>query len=104
MIIISGVQFAANRQQVPAIRKRRMKTYLEWVQEAQSADSRVRNDAFDHLVRDFQGMVYGVAYSRLSNTQLAEDAAQDAFLRRFQAHRAAAGRQRLPRLVKAHRI
>lgn len=60
-----------------------MKTYREWVQEAQSADSRERNDAFDHLVRDFQGMVYSVAYSRLSNAQLAEDAAQDAFLAAF---------------------
>ena len=60
-----------------------MKTYREWVKEAQSADMRQRNDAFDHLVRDFQGMVYSVAYSRLSNAQLAEDAAQDAFLAAF---------------------
>ena len=60
-----------------------MKTYREWVQEAQSADLRERNDAFDHLVRDFQGMVYSVAFSRLSNAQLAEDAAQDAFLAAF---------------------
>ena len=60
-----------------------MKTYRDWVREAQSTDSRERNNAFDHLVRDFQGMVYGVAYSRLSNTQLAEDAAQDAFLTAF---------------------
>lgn len=57
-----------------------MKSYSDWVLEAQSTDPRQRSDAFDHLVRDFQGMVYGVAYSRLSNTQLAEDAAQDAFL------------------------
>lgn len=61
----------------------RMKTYRELVQEAQSADLRQRNDAFDQLARDFQGMVYGVAYSRLSNAQLAEDAAQDAFLTAF---------------------
>ena len=60
-----------------------MKTYREWVLQAQSTDSRERNYAFDHLARDFQGMVYGVAYSRLSNTQLAEDAAQDAFLTAF---------------------
>ena len=60
-----------------------MKTYRDWVLEAQSPDARRRNDAFDHLARDFQGMVYGVAYSRLSNTQLAEDAAQDAFLTAF---------------------
>ena len=61
----------------------RMKTYREWVQEAQSADLQQRKDAFDQLVRDFQGMVYGVAFSRLSNRQLAEDAAQDAFLTAF---------------------
>lgn len=60
-----------------------MKTYREWVQAAQSSDLRERNDAFDQLARDFQGMVYGVAYSRLSNRQLAEDAAQDAFLAAF---------------------
>lgn len=60
-----------------------MKTYREWVLEAQSTDSRERNKAFDHLARDFQGMVYSVAYSRLSNSQLAEDAAQDAFLTAF---------------------
>ncbi len=60
-----------------------MRTYREWVEEAQSADARARNDAFDQLARDFQGMVYSVAYSRLSNRQLAEDAAQDAFLTAF---------------------
>lgn len=60
-----------------------MKTYREWVLAAQSADARERNEAFDHLARDFQGMVYSVAYSRLSNAQLAEDAAQDAFLSAF---------------------
>lgn len=57
-----------------------MATYKDWVRRAQSQDEAERNDAFDHLARDFQGMVYGVAYSRLSDTQLAEDAAQDAFL------------------------
>lgn len=60
-----------------------MQSYRDWVLAAQSSDSRERNDAFDHLARDFQGMVYGVAYSRLSDTQLAEDAAQDAFLTAF---------------------
>ena len=60
-----------------------MKSYREWVIAAQSSDARERNDAFDHLVRDFRGMVYGVAYSRLSNSQLAEDAMQDAFLTAF---------------------
>ena len=57
-----------------------VKSYIDWVLRAQSSDALERNDAFDHLVRDFQGMVYSTAYSRLSDPQLAEDAAQDAFL------------------------
>ncbi len=57
-----------------------MSTYKHWVRRAQTGDNAARNDAFDHLVRDFEGMVYGVAYSRLSDSQLAEDAAQEAFL------------------------
>ena len=57
-----------------------MATYVDWVRRAQSSDAVERNQAFDHLVRDFQGMVYGIAYSRLSDQQLAEDAAQEAFL------------------------
>ena len=57
-----------------------MSTYKDWVRLAQSSDGSDRDDAFEHLVRDFNGMVYGVAYSRLSDSQLAEDAAQEAFL------------------------
>ncbi len=57
-----------------------MSTYKDWVRLAQSSDRGERDDAFEHLVRDFNGMVYGVAYSRLSDAQLAEDAAQEAFL------------------------
>ena len=57
-----------------------MSTYKDWVRRAQTGDDAARNDAFDHLVRDFEGMVYSVAYSRLSDSQLAEDAAQEAFL------------------------
>ncbi|MDE2775737.1 MAG: sigma-70 family RNA polymerase sigma factor [Chloroflexota bacterium] len=57
-----------------------MRTYKDWVRKAQSKDAAERNDAFDHLVRDFEGMVYSVAFSRLSDSQLAEDAAQEAFL------------------------
>ena len=52
----------------------------DWVQRAQSADRAERNIAFDHLVRDYQGMVYAIARGRLRDEQLAEDAAQDAFL------------------------
>ncbi len=57
-----------------------MSTYKHWVRRAQTGDDEARNDAFNHLVRDFEGMVYSVAYSRLSDSQLAEDAAQEAFL------------------------
>lgn len=57
-----------------------MSGYIDWVRRAQTGDRAERNDAFDHLVRDFEGMVYGVAYRQLSDTQLAEDAAQEAFL------------------------
>lgn len=59
---------------------RKPKTYLDWVVQAQTSDLSARNEAFDHLVRDFQGMVYGIAYTRLSDRQLAEDAAQEAFI------------------------
>lgn len=61
-----------------------MSTYKDWVRLAQSSDGSERDDAFEHLVRDFNGMVYGVAYSRLSDAQLAEDAAQEAFLTAYQ--------------------
>lgn len=57
-----------------------MSKHKDWVLQAQSSDRAERNAAFDHLARDFEGMVYSVAYSRLSDTQLAEDAAQEAFL------------------------
>ena len=57
-----------------------MQSYTDWVTQAQSYDMRERNDAFDHLARNFEGMVYAIAYRRLSDRQLAEDAAQEAFL------------------------
>ena len=57
-----------------------MVSYQDWVLRAQSADKAERNIAFDHLVRDYQGLVYALAYSMLSDVQLAEDVAQDAFL------------------------
>ena len=62
-----------------------LKSYRDWVLQAQVDDAEARNDAFEHLVRDFQGMVYGIAYSRLSDQQLAEDAAQEAFLTAYQS-------------------
>lgn len=57
-----------------------MVSYQDWVLRAQSADKAERNVAFDHLVRDYQGMVYAIAYGKLSDVQLAEDVAQDSFL------------------------
>lgn len=61
------------------------KTYVEWVRQAQSSDLTDRNDAFDQLARDFQGMVYGVAFTRLSDRQMAEDAAQEAFISAYKS-------------------
>ena len=61
-----------------------MSGYSDWVRRAQTGDRAERNDAFDHLVRDFEGMVYAIAYRRLSDSQLAEDAAQEAFLTAYQ--------------------
>lgn len=57
-----------------------MTDYRDWVLRAKRGDKAERDDAFDHLVRDFRGMVYSLAYGRLSDRQLAEDAAQEALL------------------------
>lgn len=57
-----------------------MTNYKVWVERARSGNIAERNTAFDQLVRDFEGMVYGIAFARLSDRQLAEDAAQEAFL------------------------
>src|SRR3954464_154852 len=40
-------------------------------------------DAFNAVVRQFQGMAYAVAYDRLGDAHLAEDAAQEAFLEAY---------------------
>ena len=80
-----------------------MTPYMERVLRAQSSDISEKNDAFDHLVRDFQGMAYHIAYSRLSDRQLAEDATQEAFLTAYkrigQLHDAAAFPAWLKRIV-----
>lgn len=57
-----------------------MTTYMDQVLLAQSNSISEKNDAFDQLVRDFQGMAYNIAYGKLNDRQLAEDATQDAFL------------------------
>ena len=61
-----------------------MPTYRDWVRRAQSGDQAAREAAFERIVRDFRGMAYGLAYSRLSDSQLAEDAAQEAFLTAYE--------------------
>ncbi|MCY3573405.1 MAG: sigma-70 family RNA polymerase sigma factor [Chloroflexi bacterium] len=57
-----------------------MTGYKDWVRQAQAGGRADKNQAFDRLVRDYRGMVYGIAYTRTSDTQLAEDIAQEAFL------------------------
>ena len=57
-----------------------MSTYMDLVRLAQSDNSLEKNNAFNQLMQDFQGMAYGIAYSRLSDSQLAEDVTQEAFL------------------------
>lgn len=49
------------------------------VERAQLGDS----DAFDEIVLRFQDMVFGLAYSKLGDPALAQDAAQDAFIGAF---------------------
>src|SRR5438093_218341 len=44
-----------------------------------------RADAFGQLVRRYQDLVYGYAYSLLSDRDLAQDAAQEAFLAAYRA-------------------
>ncbi len=57
-----------------------MTGYKDWVRQAQAGDRGDKNRAFDRLVRDYRGMAYGIAYTRVSDAQLAEDVAQEAFL------------------------
>lgn len=57
-----------------------MENYMELVRLAQSDDAQKKNDAFNQLVEDFQGMALSVAYGKLGDQQLAEDVTQEAFL------------------------
>lgn len=57
-----------------------MSNYMELVQLAQSDSVTEKNNAFNQLMQDFQGMAFNVAYSKLSDRQLAEDVTQEAFL------------------------
>ena len=57
-----------------------MNRHADWVRQAQMGDGGDKNRAFELLVRDYRGMVYGIAYQRVSDAQLAEDVAQEAFM------------------------
>ncbi len=57
-----------------------MTGYKDWVRQAQAGDRGDKNRAFDRLVRDYHGLVYAIAYTRVSDAQLAEDVAQETFL------------------------
>lgn len=57
-----------------------MATYIELVKLAQSNELTEKNNAFNQLMYDFQGMAFNVAYGQLSDAQLAEDVTQEAFL------------------------
>ena len=57
-----------------------MSRYADWVRQAQAGDLGDKNQAFELLVRDYRGMVYGIAYQRVSDAQLAEDVAQEAMM------------------------
>ncbi len=57
-----------------------MTDYRDWVLRAKTGNKAERNAAFDHLVRDFHGMIYSLAFGRLSDSQLAEDVAQESLL------------------------
>ncbi|MDA1191164.1 MAG: RNA polymerase sigma factor [Candidatus Poribacteria bacterium] len=53
--------------------------FIELTRRAQEGDS----EAFGELVRQFQGMAFGYAYSLLGDFHLAQDAAQDAFIQAY---------------------
>lgn len=52
---------------------------LQWIREAQQGDA----EAFRQLTEHVRGMAYVVAYDRLGDVQLAEDAVQEAFLEAY---------------------
>lgn len=54
--------------------------YVELIHQIQSDDITIKNSAFNQLMRNFQQMAFAVAYSKLSDVQLAEDVTQEAFL------------------------
>lgn len=62
-----------------------MDDYSALVKQAQHSKAlQQRHEAFNELVRLFQGMAYRYAYATLGDVHLAEDAAQDAFISAYQ--------------------
>ena len=61
-----------------------MSDYRDWARRAKTGDEAERRAAFDMLARDFRGLAYRCAYGKLSDPQLAEDAAQEALLTAWQ--------------------
>ena len=56
-------------------------TEAEWIADAKTGDK----DAFSKLVEKYQRPVYSVCYRMLGTPTAAEDAAQEAFIRAYQA-------------------
>ncbi|CAG7625526.1 hypothetical protein PAESOLCIP111_02735 [Paenibacillus solanacearum] len=52
---------------------------LQWIEKARQGD----RDAFERLVRQYSAMAYAVAYDKLRDAHLAEDAVQEAFAEAF---------------------
>ena len=64
-----------------------MNEELAWVLQAQQGS----DEAFTHLVETYQTPVFNLCYRMLGEPDLAEDAAQETFLRAYRAlHRARA--------------
>jgi len=57
-----------------------MKDIVSLIAKATLPDIAQKHEAFGELVGHFQDMVYGCAYARLGDFQLAEDAAQETFI------------------------
>ncbi|HEY2494989.1 MAG TPA: sigma factor [Paenibacillus sp.] len=52
---------------------------LQWIEMAKKGDQ----EAFDHIVRQFTAMAHTVAYEKLHDSHLAENAVQEAFAEAF---------------------
>lgn len=57
-----------------------MDDLITLIQQAQSTDISTRREAFDQLAQQYRAMAYKQAYSTLRDTDMADDAVQDALL------------------------